>query len=167
MYTLYHNVLTKEEHELCYNNLRYGSNWEFTQVSAKGEDGLYFWYNELSDDSFYNDKFLNRIKEITKKNFSLDRVYANGQTYGLPGSLHTDSKEKSSYTFLYYVNKEWDVTWGGSTIFYHNNEYKSMLPLPNCGILFAADKLHAGLEPTRHCKELRITVAFKLKCLDE
>ena len=169
MYTLYDNVLTEEEHILCYNNLRFGTNWEFSQVSSKEkEDGFYFWYNELSNNQFYNQTFFSRIKKITGKEFSLKAVYANGQTYGLSGDLHVDSNDDSSYTFLYYVNPYWDVRWGGATIIYTDaDKYTSITPKPNTAIMFKGNTLHAGMEPTRHCKELRITIAFKLTCLEK
>jgi Rps23 Pro-64 3,4-dihydroxylase Tpa1-like proline 4-hydroxylase len=140
-----------------------GNTWAFNGCST--DNTFSFWNMDLTQDVFFTTHMLNKIKMFTEKNFALGRVYANGQTYGLCGSYHQDveSNDKESYkTFLYYVNPFWDYQWGGSTIFHQAGENHNQLFIPNNGVLFDSTIYHAGLEPTRHCKELRVTVAFKL-----
>lgn len=183
MFTIYHNILPNHNMFDLYDNLRKRREWSFDLVSdfSNPKNNYRFWNLRLNDDSFFTDTIFNRIQELTDKKFELLNVSANGQTYGLPGNLHIDMKEENTYTFLYYVNPVWEVTWGGETVFAeipnkiqnkllktfdkgftHVSNTQTIFPVPNMGILFKSNILHAGLEPTRHFKDLRITVAFKL-----
>ena len=49
-----------------------------------------FWQMPLDDDAFFTKYLLNRIEENTSTEYDLERVYANGQTYGMRGSIHQD-----------------------------------------------------------------------------
>lgn len=112
------------------------------------------------------------------KNFIVNRVYLNGQFYGMPGSPHTDSDLENHYTLLIYVNRNWDITWGGQTIFYDktwdnnceeviiSNKYKVYYPRRGLSLFFPAKILHYAESPTKDCNELRITLAFKLEVLE-
>jgi hypothetical protein len=159
----YPNFLNKEEHNYVISKTLMGDTWKFDGYS--NETGFTFWYMELINDEFFTNYMLNKIEVATNTKYKLNRMYANGQTYGISGSYHQDveSNDKESYkTFLYYVNPFWDYQWGGSTIFHQAGENHNQLFIPNNGVLFDSTIYHAGLEPTRHCKELRVTVAFKL-----
>ena len=166
----YPNFLNKQEHDYVVKKTLRGNTWALGGYSVDdGNIGFYFWYMELIQDVFFTEYMLNKIKIITEKNFAIDRVYANGQTYGLSGSYHQDKSDlntnnKNIYkTFLYYVNSNWKSEWGGSTLFKQNEEVYTQPFIPNNAILFDSPTYHVGLEPTRHCKDLRVTVAFKLK----
>ena len=121
----------------------------------------------IRDSSFFTDFSLRRLELLTNTEFELDRVYANGQTHGLSGDLHQDviGGDDSYKTFLYYVGPTWQPEWGGSTVFYdkQTGSMFSNYPQPNTGVLFNSNIFHQGQEPTRQCKELRVTVAWKLK----
>ena len=162
MIDLYQDVLTWEEHVHVYNMLSTGS-WQFGRFS-KSLDAFTFWYADLSDNEFFTKHFMKRICEKTKMpNLKLKNVYANGQTYGLPGVMHKDSDDINRLTFIYYANLKWEYDWGGATVWLMENEcQQSAVPIPNAGVLFDSTILHCGNEPTRHCKDLRITVAFNL-----
>jgi Rps23 Pro-64 3,4-dihydroxylase Tpa1-like proline 4-hydroxylase len=160
-------VLSHENYEYVVNKTLHGDGWRFMGFSNR-QDPFKFWFLDLSSDPFFADQFLPVIENLSGKKFELERVYANGQTYGLPGSIHrdveTDYAPELYYTFVYYVNPVWDVSWGGNTVFINENgSVDNVLPLRNTGMLFRSDILHYGSEPTRHCPELRVTVAFKLK----
>ena len=159
----YSNFLSKEEHEYVEKTV-YGNSWGFLGCSIDSNEGFTIFYMDLSKDIFFTEKMLAKIEKISNKKFDLMRVYANGQTYGLSGSLHKDheSDDDRYKTFLYYVNPWWNYVWGGETIFVENDNTYKQSPIPNTGLLFTSSIPHAGLEPTRHCKELRVTVAFKL-----
>ena len=162
IFNIYHNVLNEYDHSYCIDTTLNSSTWQFGGYSVSTDDSVKFWFNNLIENQFYTVHFLNRIEEITGLRFSLNRVYANGQTYGLPGNFHVDDESDDCYTFLYYVNPQWCPSWGGSTVFYHEDDIIQYSPTPNSGLLFKSNILHAGLEPTRHCKEMRVTVAFKM-----
>lgn len=160
MYKQFYNVLTPDEHIECLETLE-SPGWEFSGMS--NDYDLTFWYKELMHVEFFRKTFYNRILELTGERLEIQRLYANGQTYGLPGSLHQDDPSDDSYTFLYYANPHWEIQWGGQTVFYKNEiEQCAVEYTPNSAILFKGNIPHAGLEPTRHYKGLRMTVAFKL-----
>jgi Rps23 Pro-64 3,4-dihydroxylase Tpa1-like proline 4-hydroxylase len=120
---------------------------------------------DLQDDPLFNSTLLKKIRSDTGIDWVLDRVYANGQTYGLSGSIHQDAEGVEPgqyYTLLYYANNEWRPEWGGHTIFTTEQGIVTRYPTPNSMVFFDSTIPHAGMEPTRHCPELRVTVAFKL-----
>ena len=159
----YPNFLNREEHEYVISKTLKGGTWLFEGRSAP--QGLTFWYMNLINDKFFTEYMLGKIETASNTKYELARVYANGQTYGLCGSYHKDIEDddKNIYkTFLYYVNPIWKSEWGGSTLFKQNEEVYTQPFISNNAILFDSIITHVGLEPTRHCEELRTTVAFKL-----
>jgi Rps23 Pro-64 3,4-dihydroxylase Tpa1-like proline 4-hydroxylase len=163
----YPNFLTDQEQNYVIAKTLKGNTWEFSGFSVADE--FIFWVMILMQDTFFTEHMLNKIKIATKKNFVIDRVYANGQTYGLSGSYHQDmsSNDNTYKTFLYYVNPNWKSEWGGSTLFKQDEEVYIQPFISNNAILFDSTIYHAGLDPTRHCKDLRVTVAFKLKYISD
>lgn len=122
-----------------------------------------FWGMTLDDENYFTDYLLNIIQEKTNQKFSLYTVYANGHTYGTKGSFHQDWFEDNGRTFLYYANSEWDVEWGGKTIFdLGNGKYYYHLPKPNSAIYFPGIIPHTAESTTRLFTGLRVTVAWKL-----
>lgn len=163
MFTLYHNVIPESHFYDEYMILRTGAGWRFIGNSNPGNDNIPFWYYDLSEKSFYTNFLFNRIQDITEQKYELEKVYANGQTYGLCGDVHIDSPNERAKTILIYMNPVWDVRWGGNTVLIHDNKSYTNIPEPNTAISFNSNIPHYGSEPTRHCKELRITVAYKLR----
>lgn len=169
MITQYANFLTPDEFQKAVDLTRFSGNWKFSQ-SSNEEDSLTFWYLELTQDPFFSDYLMNKIRLVTGQDFKLDRVYANGQTHGLCGNIHRDRQvcEDGEYrTFLIYTHPEWYLAWGGSTIIYdERTKLETFIPpKPNHAVMFDSKMPHIGLEPTRHCKQLRTSVAFKLSVI--
>jgi hypothetical protein len=163
----YSNFLTDQEHSYVIEKTLRGNTWKFDGYSTL--QGFTFWYMNLMQDGFFVEHMLNKIKITTKKNFAIGRVYANGQTYGLSGSYHQDTPDNGDIykTFLYYVNPSWKSEWGGSTLFKQDEEVYIQPFISNNAVLFDSTTYHVGLEPTRHYKDLRVTVAFKLKYISD
>ena len=159
----YKNVLTKEQQDYVVKKTIMSDRWSFSQKSDDSKpDNYTFWQLDLNNDKFFSETFLDRIKELTGKNFDVERIYANGQTYGLPGAFHKDTREPNGRTFLYYANPQWNVDWGGETIFYENNNPTVNFPVPNSAVYFDGNIKHFGKDPSRKTNILRVTVAFKL-----
>ena len=93
-------------------------------------------------------------------------IYANGQTVGQTGNWHQDSSIDTDWTFLYYVNTEWDIPkWGGSTYFcdFVKDEPVINLYKPNSAILFKSTIWHYADPPSLQSNVFRITLAYKLR----
>ena len=138
--------------------------WEYGHTSLGS--GIKFWKCDLSNDEFFTTHILKEIEDCFKKRFMLNTVYANGQTYGMDGSYHTDDDDDDAYTFLMYVSHithENVDTVNGNTLFKHGDEVISVEPIINRGVLFKSNTLHKGMGPSILANILRITIAFKLK----
>lgn len=161
------NVLNQEEQKYAIEKTIFGSEWGFTGYSNPSDLSVnHIWYMDLSKDSFFVNTMFLKIKELVSEDVELLRVYANGQTHGVCGKIHTDSEDPNDpneVTFLYYPASSWDAVWGGFTVFYVDGEVLTRFPYPNSGVYFDANILHYGLEPSKHCPHLRVSIAFKLK----
>lgn len=159
------SFLNQKDWEYAHNQTINGNKWAFSGASNTLKNR--FWFLDLNQDPFFTDHFFEIIKQKTGNNYKLDRVYANGHTYGLSGEMHTDREQEDEGvfdTFLYYPCREWAPEWGGFTIVLNKERQLENLqpPIPNLGILFDSKLLHCGLEPTHNCNQLRVTVAFKM-----
>lgn len=176
MYTVYDNIIPNINLEDLYTKLKLTPGWSFIGHSTTPNDGYTFWHLNLMNDMFFTKTVFNKICKLSNKNFTLLRCYANGQSYGQPGNFHIDGEHTYDYTFLIYINPVWDVKYGGATVFCKSKEgidtyyegtskyeYSTFYPKPNTGLLFCGTTYHMALEPNRHFKDLRITVAYKLK----
>lgn len=167
---LFPGLLTQAQHHRVVTETVHGTGWQFTGYSnTLSDQTVKFWYRKLDDEEFYRDQLLEVIQARTQQQFRVDRVYANGQTHGLSGEMHQDAigSDGSWFTFLYYVGPAWDAAWGGHTVFHDptTGAIQTVFPTPNTGVLFDAGIWHQGQEPTRLCRELRVTIAWKLQRL--
>ena len=144
--TQFTDILSDEEFDKL-EELLYRPKWGYTHKST-ADDKWRRWRMELKDDSFFTELFLKKIENLTD------------QTYGQNGSWHQDSTEPNYYAFIYYANRDWDLLWGGSTLF---ESGVSLHPVPNTAVFFPCNIFHYGQEPTRHFEGLRMTVAYKLE----
>ena len=139
--------------------------WEYGHTSL--ETGLKFWSCDLMNNDYFTHHIFKKIENYFQKRFLINKIYANGQTYGLDGSYHTDDYRDDCYTFLLYLTDGIDKTTvnliDGHTIFKRDSRIMMVEPLLNRGVLFKSDILHKGMAPSRSSNMLRISVAFKLR----
>ncbi|MEM7194478.1 MAG: 2OG-Fe(II) oxygenase [Pseudomonadota bacterium] len=109
-----------------------------------------------------------KCEGVINKPLEVIRQYANGHTYGLGGQVHADDTRAGSYTLLYYPMPEWQQIWQGETVYFdENGEIKTAVqPKPNRGVFFDSRIPHVGHAPSRYFGGLRVTVALKLKIVD-
>jgi hypothetical protein len=178
---IYDNFLTSEELHTCAEMTR-RPQWSYGQISHSSPISTPFWMMTLTDDTFFNTHLKSKIESTTNQEFTVQRVYANGQTFGQDGTYHQDDSSDDSYTFCIYINKQItaetvdDV--GGEFVFklpctsttltrereLNDPFYRIVVaPLYNRGILFPAKYFHKGLAFNRYSKGLRISIAWKLK----
>lgn len=159
------NWLSEEQAEEVFVKTRYAKGWHLGQRGASG--GLGFWTLDLDDDELFTDTLLKQIEKDSDKKFELQRVYATGQAYGQCGTLKQmeDISAGEYVTVIYFANKIWNPVWGGNSAWFDKDglEIRQQYPTPNTAVMFDSTILHAPIEPTRHCVELRVTVVWNLK----
>ena len=164
------NFLEKNELQTAVEivkNLR----WSFGHVSnGKNSNETPFWMSSLIDEPFFVDYVFNLIQKTFNKKFSIERVYANGQSFGQDGTYHIDCDidNEKYYTFVLYLTDihESDVEVAGGHIYFKlpNLKYKICYePIFNRGILFPSTYIHKACSFSRYIMSLRTSVAFKLK----
>lgn len=129
-----------------------------------------FWNCDLNENEFFSKYLLQYIENKVERKFTLERVYANGHTYGDDGSYHLDSCENDAYTFLLFANEiPNELLWIAKGCFEIQEPSESFTrcyqPVKNRGILFHAKQLHRGNSFSRFFPNLRITVAWKLRLM--
>lgn len=127
-----------------------------------------FWTMDLNDNKFFSEHIKKIFEKTFSKKFIVNRVYANGQTYGQNGSYHQDSTDPNTYTiclYLTYIKKEHIDTAGGYLYIKLNNEkYKVCYePIMNRIIMFPSNYYHKGCAFNRYITDMRICVAWKLE----
>ena len=79
-----------------------------------------FWHmDNLEKEDFFNTFLYDLICKNLNINYTIARIYANGQNGGQSGNYHIDDGD---ITFLYYPNPEWKVEWGGHLVFLNKEE---------------------------------------------
>lgn len=95
---------------------------------------------------------------------TLDRAYCNLALYGDMLFTHRDaSPDENLVTSLWYICREWDVEWGGETLFFDENDDAAFVVAPRPGrlVLFDGSIRHVGRPPNRICHSARYTMAIK------
>lgn len=109
---------------------------------------------------------LDAIQKLTGKQYQAYRGYVNHAGFGDMLFSHTDCLPGSDeLTVLVYICDEWDLEWGGETLFY-NSEDDCMFactPKPGRVVIFNGAIKHVGRPPNRICYKPRYTLAFKME----
>jgi hypothetical protein len=172
---IFDDFLTYEELEKC-KNATSRPKWSFGQISMSSPISTPFWMMVLDDDEFFNTHLFSKIQYKTGKLFKLERVYANGQTFGQDGTYHQDAVDDGYYTFCVYINKqitsETADSIGGEFVFKTPNRSNKVCsvcmiePTYNKGLFFPSNIFHKGLAFNRYNKGLRISITWKLKVIE-
>lgn len=169
LFELIDNVFDEQTIDKLYGEFRDFKSWKFTGSAGNTN------HRKLSIDLQKKEKIdrilFDKADEILKtynlKEFvKFRRAYASGMTHGTIHNLHVDDgfhNLNEIFTIMFYLNKEWDVTFAGETIFYYadNETIQSILPKPGRVILFDGAVPHLARDPSRICSELRMVATFK------
>lgn len=100
------------------------------------------------------------------EHYRIHRCYCNHAAFGDVLFTHTDAAPgRVGLTALWYVAPEWNVEWGGETMFYDRtlDAVACVTPRPGRLAVFDGRIRHAGRPPNRNCYAPRYTLAFKLE----
>jgi Rps23 Pro-64 3,4-dihydroxylase Tpa1-like proline 4-hydroxylase len=126
-------------------------------------DTEFFWQiHSLEKEDFYSVHLLNKIKEVTGDDFTVERIYLNGHTACSQGNLHKDTYDENGRTFLIYCNENWNPEHGGGTMFMQDDEITTYYPYSYSAIYFKNNIDHCAAPISKMFKGLRVTLAFKL-----
>lgn len=94
------------------------------------------------------------------------RAYTNVASFGDILFTHTDClPDQHDLTALWYLCEDWDLEWGGETVFYDAADEIAcaIRPRPGRLVVFDGAIKHAGRPPSRQCYAPRYTFAIKFE----
>ncbi len=158
------NVYSDDEIVDIENYIKQNVKWEYNQASDDGHLETIFWKSDFLDKKMVKriirDFVLYSEIDIEAKP---DRIYLNGQTYGLDGGYHTDVQEddRDAHTLLYMVNsKNVDDIGDFQYIDPSSQEVETVKFVSGRFVLFPSKWFHRGLAPKTK-NQLRMTLAYK------
>tara|TARA_R100000664_G_C2752416_1_gene139713 strand:- start:846 stop:1394 length:549 start_codon:yes stop_codon:yes gene_type:complete len=145
--------------------------WTFTGIANQEENQWRKFSADIDKKHLLEKVLFEKSDEIFKSelpqkfnNYYIGQSYASGYLYGTHHEIHTDCQKKDDgYTVMFYLNKAWDVTFAGETIFIDENRdvQKSIIPKPGRALFFDGSIPHCAREVSRICIDFRIVVTFK------
>jgi hypothetical protein len=135
----------------------------------------YFFDNGKYQDESFRDIFpsiLSSLNLITQTNLNPNTLSAqvNVSDFSVPDMMHVDFGEKNKAgTVLHYANVEWDLDFGGETLFYDHKNLEiiaAIKPSPGRFVIFDGSIPHSARPPQVHCPYKRYTIAVKFLSLD-
>lgn len=110
---------------------------------------------------FFDERVLAQAYEITGINHKIIRAYVNAWKANEPSFPHTDACHT---TCLIYLNLDYDIMYGGETIFYtegRDAQY-AVTPVPGRAVFFDGNILHRATPFNHFYNGYRHTLAYKL-----
>lgn len=163
--------LTKEEIEKVEEEFK-KFNWELVASTFEGDENATKHWDKRLRSNVINDIFKNKIQSFLRKQIETLVIYANGNTHGQCGKTHSDAPkefEGDYYTLVYYFHKNWIPEYGGHLIImdFDGKIIENIFPKSNSAVLFDSKLPHCPLEPTIHCKDMRISIAYKFRIIGD
>jgi Rps23 Pro-64 3,4-dihydroxylase Tpa1-like proline 4-hydroxylase len=160
-FDIYRNFLTVTDFKKLQQFIDETS-WTYKGISV--DNGIRFWFMDLIHNPFFTDYLVSKICKISNLKLKLNRVYANGQTFGQNGSFHQDDERDNAVTAILYINEIDEAVlddWGGETQFKFNGELMACQPVTNSLVMFKSNIFHRGMAPSRFSPDMRVTIAWK------
>ena len=135
------------------------TNWrKLVKKMSKKSKGDIILFNKAND--IFNDK----LSHLKNTHF-LNGPYISGYVYGTVHDIHQDGSHPGHcYTIMFYLNKFWDISYGGETIYTDPTKTEiicSVLPKPGRVVVFDGQIPHCAREVSRICADLRMVATFK------
>jgi hypothetical protein len=141
------------------------TSWNLTNQSI--EDGKIFWGKDTNQENsltILEASSIIRLKLMkhTLRKIKLCRVQVNGLTCGQITNIHPDYVDEKYYTFIFFTNPYWELSWGGEFVcinpYTQQAEYAPYIP--NTGCLIPSNWNHYGKSPNMITDNLRVTIGF-------
>ena len=168
---IYDNFLNSEQLVKCKQIIKDGK-WEYGLNSNNtSKMNTPFFYMELIQNDFFTLELKEKIEAELGLKLSLDRVYANGQTFGLDGCFHQDRKDSDTITFCLYISPipNEDIGDIGGNIYFRVPTIEhftlALEPRYNRGVSFPSTFFHKGAAFNRYVKNMRICISWKLQII--
>lgn len=180
MIEIFEGIFQQSEIEHVYNDVTKRP----VRFGKKGTDFDNFQYWGYSNMHKELQRFLvERFSHILPDGYSFAHGHFNIYNIGNNSALHYDghSADYSKSILTYWNTKEWDVEWGGATIFYKNqnvDEYifrmnpdnnaegitdfnVSIFPEPGKTVMFDGDIYHSVTDMHPSCDECRVISSLR------
>tara|TARA_B100000085_G_scaffold62069_1_gene54862 strand:+ start:288 stop:800 length:513 start_codon:yes stop_codon:yes gene_type:complete len=108
-----------------------------------------------------DERVIMQAKELTNKELKIQRVYVNAWRANEVTYPHID---KCHTTCLIYLNADYDIAYGGETIFYEDeqNAHYAVTPHPGRAVFFDGMLTHKATSFNHLYNGYRHTIAYKL-----
>ena len=163
------NVFDEKDIDVFYSEFRDNMGWTFTGTGGSENSDWRKFHMLLNRDNPVHSKLFDKSDKLFKETLpsfaethELKNYYESGYLYGTHHQIHTDY-DKGGFTVMFYLNKLWDVSYAGETIFLNNigDITNSVIPKPGRAVIFDGNIPHAAREVSRICVELRMVATFK------
>jgi len=173
MIKLYNNnEISKDYAANLYRDFMKKSRWSFTGKVGYPDEPFRHWACQTVVDKYTRDKcmevFNDKLRYILEKEaghgLDMFSILVNQFNHGDSSWLHKDIS--ADYTCILYLNPEWNINWGGFTIF--TNEDKDIINFtsyPKCGtfVFFDSSILHGATAVGREAKVPRMAITYQMK----
>jgi SM-20-related protein len=166
---VFDSLSDKEEITSIFNGLEMSA-FKRNEVARPDTAEHRHWAVNLSQQQIVNlplyKRVLDAVEAVSGNRFSAYRGYVNYAAYGDMLFTHTDClPDAKELTVLVYVCPQWDIEWGGETLFFNTEDDCAFACTPKPGriIIFDGSIKHVGRPPNRICYASRFTLAFKLE----
>lgn len=166
---VFDNLCTVDEATSVFQGLEVSA-FKRNEVARPDTQAYRHWAVNLSEQQIQGlpvyQRALQAVKALTGDEYRAYRGYVNYASFGDMLFTHTDClPEANEFTVLAYISPQWDVEWGGETLFYNNDDdcLFACTPKPGRVTIFHGAIKHVGRPPNRICLTPRFTLAFKLE----
>ena len=169
---VYDNFLNNDDLVKCRQIVKDGK-WDYGHTSNGDSSNMNtsFFFMDLKHNDFFTSTLKEKIEATLGLKLRLERVYANGQTFGLDGCFHQDGTNSDTITFCLYLSPipNEDIGNVGGNVYFRVPTIEhftlTLEPRYNRGVSFPSTFFHKGAAFNRYVKNMRICVAWKLRII--
>ena len=166
---VFDDLCTTKEAEDLYKGLQ-ASGFKKDEIARPDTEEYKHWAVNLTAEQVRSlpvyHRAMEAIEALTQKSYRAYRGYVNHAAFGDMLFTHTDCEPSADeFTVLAYISPEWNIEWGGETLFFNDQDdcLFACSPKPARVAIFHGAIKHVGRPPNRICYAPRFTLAFKLE----